>query len=192
MNKLTIAKSSLIGLAISAMSLPAFAGHRNNDEDRYDDGVRYNDGVVYAPVVRTQPNYREVRVSEPRQECRNERVVYRDSNRGDSNIAGAILGGIIGGVAGHQIGGGHGRDVATGIGAILGAGIGANTGRGYGGNTERVNYEQRCETYNDYHYENRVEDYDVTYRYNGRLYNTSLPYDPGRRIAIQVNVQPVR
>lgn len=186
MNKLMCAKSSLIGLAVSAMSLPAFAGHRHDDDDRYDDGV------VYAQVVSARPNYHEVRVSEPRQECHNERVVYRDNNRGDPNIAGAILGGIIGGVAGHQIGGGHGRDVATGLGAVLGAGIGANAGRGYGGNTEHVNYEQRCETYNDYHYENRLDGYDVTYRYNGRLYNTSLPYDPGRSIPIRVDVQPVR
>lgn len=186
MKKLTIANSVLIGLTASALSLPAFAGHRHDDDDRYDDGV------VYAQVVSARPNYREVRVSEPRQECRNERVVYRDNSRGEPNIAGAILGGLIGGVAGHQIGGGHGRDVATGLGAVIGAGVGANAGRGYGGRSERVNYEQRCETYDSYRYESRVDSYDVTYRYNGRLFNTSLPYDPGKTLAVRVDVQPVR
>jgi uncharacterized protein YcfJ len=107
------------------------------------------------------------------------------------NPAGAILGGIIGGVTGHQIGGGHGRDVATALGAVIGAGIGGQSGRGYDGG-ERVNYEQRCDTVNAYRYEERVDGYDVTYRYNGRLYNTRLPYDPGRRIALNVDVQPAR
>ena len=187
MKKLTIAKSVLIGLTASALSLPAFASHRHDDED-----VRNDDGVVYAQVVSSRPNYHEVRVSEPRQECRNERVVYRDNYRGDPNIAGAILGGIIGGVAGHQIGGGHGRDVATGLGAVIGAGVGANADREYGGRSERVGYEQRCETYENTRYENRLDGYDVTYRYNGRLYTTNLPYDPGRSIAVRVDVQPVR
>lgn len=186
MKKLTIANSVLIGLTASALSLPAFAGKKHDDD-------HYDDGIVYAQVVSARPNYREVRVSQPRQECHNERVVYRDrGGRNDPNVAGAILGGIIGGVAGHQIGGGRGRDVATGLGAVLGAGIGANAGRGYRGDTERVNYEQRCETYNDYRYENRLDGYDVTYRFNGRLYNTSLPYDPGRTIPVRVDVQPVR
>lgn len=186
MNKLTIANRVLIGLTASALSLPAFAGHRHDDDD-----ARYEGGVAYAQVVSARPNYHEVRISEPRQECRNERVVYRDNTR-EPNVAGAILGGIIGGVAGHQIGGGHGRDVATGVGAVLGAGIGANAGRGYGGRSERVNYEQRCETYESYRYENRLDGYDVTYRYNGRLYSTNLPYDPGRTLAVRVDVQPVR
>ena len=185
MNKLTIASGVLIGLTTSALSLPAFAGQHYRDDDRADDGV------VYAQVVSARPNYHEVRVSEPRQECRNERVVYRDYDN-QPNVAGAILGGILGGVAGHQIGGGHGRDVATGLGAVIGAGVGANTGRGYGGRGERVAYEQHCETYENARYENRLDGYDVTYRFNGRLYSTNLPYDPGQRIAVHVDVQPVR
>ncbi len=185
MNKLTIAKTALIGLTATAVSLPAFA-HR--DEDRYDDGV------VYAPVVSARPNYHEVRVNEPRQECHQERVVYRDRGGYDEpNVAGAILGGIIGGVAGNHIGGGSGRAVATGVGAVLGAGVGSNVGRGgYRGDTERVNYEQRCDTVDSYRYESRLDGYDVTYRYNGRLYTTNMPYDPGRNIALRVDVQPVR
>lgn len=184
MNKQTIANSVLIGLTASALSLPAFAGHRHDDDE-------YDNGVVYAQVVSTRPNYHEVRISEPRQECHNERVVYRDNNN-QPNVAGAILGGILGGVAGHQIGGGHGRDVATGLGAVIGAGVGANAGRGYGGRSDRVAYEQHCETYETARYENRLDSYDVTYRFNGRLYTTNLPYDPGRSIPVRVDVQPVR
>jgi uncharacterized protein YcfJ len=186
MNKLTLT-TLMAGLVAVSATAPAFADHQDDqDDERYDS----RGDVVYAPVVSSRPSYRQVRVSEPRQECRDERVVYRDRGYG-GNPAGAILGGIIGGVAGHQIGGGHGRDVATALGAVIGAGIGGQSGRGYD-DRERVNYEQRCDTVNDYRYEERVDGYDVTYRYNGRLYNTRLPYDPGRRIALNVDVQPLR
>jgi len=32
----------------------------------------------------------------------------------------------------------------------------------------------------------------VTYRYHGHVYRTRLPYDPGSRLAVDVNVRPVR
>lgn len=192
MNKLTIARSALIGLTATALSLPAFAGRRHHhDEGRYN----YNDdAVIQAPVVKARPIFRDVRVNEPRQECRNERVVYRD--RGgyrDVNVPGALIGGAIGGLAGNNIGGGTGRDIATGVGAVLGLAMGSQIGRDTSSRpTERVSYETRCDTYDSYRYESRVDGYDVTYRYNGRLYNTQLPYDPGRTIAVRVDVQPLR
>ena len=178
-------KAVSVGLLAITAAAPAFA---DRWDDRGDDRDYRND-AVYAPVVSSRPVYREVRVNEPRQECRDERVVYRDQGSYGSNPAGTILGGIIGGVAGHQIGGGRGRDVATALGAVIGAGIGSQSGRNYGDN-EHVSYQQRCDTVNAYRYEERVDGYDVTYRYNGRLYNTRLPYDPGRRIALNVDVRP--
>lgn len=145
----------------------------------------------YAKVVSSEPVVRRVRIGEPRQECWDERVSYREPVYHHGLSAGAILGGIIGGVAGHQIGGGHGRDAATAAGAVIGANIGGAHDR-YRGEVEHVGYEQRCRTVSDARYEEQIEGYDVTYRYQGQTYQTRLPYDPGRRLAVQVDVRPVR
>jgi uncharacterized protein YcfJ len=186
MNKLilTAAVCGAVGLAS-----PAFAGSKRYDY-RSDRGYERTD---YAEVLDVDPITRQVRVSQPRQECWDERVTYREPEYRTGLNAGTVLGAIIGGVAGHQIGGGHGRDAATAVGAVIGAHVGAREAAYHrGGGTERVGYEQRCETYSDTRYEQRVEGYDVTYRYQGRIYHTQLPYDPGRRLEVDVNVRPVR
>ena len=36
----------------------------------------------------------------------------------------------------------------------------------------------------------RIEGYDVTYEYAGREYVTRMPYDPGERIRVRVDVTP--
>lgn len=180
MNKLTLTTTLMTGLMAVTAATPALAG-------RWD-----NDGTTYAPVVSSRPVYTQYQVAEPQQVCRNEQVVYNEPvYRSGNNPAGTILGGIIGGVIGHQFGGGRGNAVATGLGAVVGAGIGNQAGN-YQGTTQHVSYQQRCNVVNSYHTEQRVEGYDVTYNYGGRLYNTRLPYDPGNRIAVNVNVQPVR
>ena len=186
MNKLTLAPV-LLGLA--AVASPALANHRYADDyDRTD----------YAEVLSSRPIVHQVRVSEPHQECWDERVVYREPRYYQPSIsAGTILGGVLGGVIGHQFGGGHGRDVATAVGAVIGASAGAqHDAYAYGGyreaQAERVGYEQRCRTTDNVRYEQRVDGYDVTYRYHGRVYDTRLPYDPGDRLAVDVNVRPAR
>lgn len=152
--------------------------------------------VEYARVVNAEPIYREVRVGAPQQECRDERVIYREpayrESYGGGNGAQTLIGAIIGGIAGHQIGGGRGRDVATAAGAVIGSQYAQNHVRGYGYSepVERVAYEPHCTTYNNYRYEQRVEGYDVTYRYGGRLYYTRMPYDPGRRVPVDIAVRP--
>jgi hypothetical protein len=40
-------------------------------------------------------------------------------------------------------------------------------------------------------YENRLVGYDVTYEYRGERYQTRLRQDPGRQIALNVNVAPL-
>lgn len=172
----------------------------------YDDGYRGRD-TDYAQVISTRPIYSQVRVSEPRQECWDERVTYRDSYRGGGReasqfdtTAGAVIGGVIGGAAGHQFSEGSGKKIATAIGALIGASVGSNAVRNdhdrrYGGGSsysERTVYEPRCRTISDSRYEDRLEGYDVTYRYGGRTYTTRMPYDPGNRIPVQVDVAPVR
>lgn len=193
-------------VAASLVAVPAFAGkdHRYDRDDRYE--PRYGN-TEYADVLEARPRYRTVRIEEPRRECWDERVVYRDEPRGGrddyyltNGTAGAVIGAIAGGVAGHQFGKGRGKDAATALGAIIGAGVGQRVAvqnyprdRGYDrGDYERVGYEERCRTINDYREEQRVDGYDVTYRYGGRTYHTTLPHDPGRRMPVDVNVQPVR
>lgn len=170
MNKLIIAT-----LAAASVSAPAFA----------------RSDVEYAKVISAEPIYREVRVSTPRQECYDERVVTREPVYRSANDPGAALfGAILGGVAGHQFGKGSGKSVATAAGALIGAGIAQNRAHA-GGYAERVSYEPRCTTYSDYRTEQRIEGYDVTYRYQGRTYQTRMPHDPGSRIPVRVDISPV-
>lgn len=179
MNKLTLT-TLVTGLITVTAATPALAG-------RWDDA-----GTTYAPVVSSRPIYTQVQVAQPQQVCSSQPVVYNQPVYGaGNNPAGTLLGGIIGGVIGHQFGGGRGNAVATAVGAVVGAGMGSQAGR-YQGTVQQVSYEQRCNTVTSYRTEQRVDGYDVTYSYNGRLYNTRLPYDPGRRIAVNVDVQPVR
>ena len=176
MNKLTtVIASAVCGLTLSA---PALA---------YDD-----DDTVweYAQVVRSEPIYRDVRVSEPREVCREEPVTERTVyNRGPD--PGAVLfGAIVGGVIGHQFGGGHGRDVATAAGAMIGANHAAASTYRNGRVVERTRYETTCRDVGRVRYVSEIEGYDVTYRWHGHLYHTRKAYDPGKRIRVRVDVQP--
>lgn len=49
----------------------------------------------------------------------------------------------------------------------------------------------QCRLVSSYRYEQRVEGYDVTYHYQGRIYTTRMPYDPGSRVPVRLDV-PVR
>ncbi|MFA5937924.1 MAG: glycine zipper 2TM domain-containing protein [Sinimarinibacterium sp.] len=181
-------KPSLVTAAVAILLSPAaFADH-----DRYDRDDRYDEGnVEFVRVVSATPIYRDVRVDEPRRECWDERVVYPGGYRRNDLAAGTVVGAIAGGVAGHQFGKGHGRDAATVVGALIGASIGQQSAAAHSApRPERVAYEQRCEIVDASRYEQRVEGYDVAYRYNGRIYHTQMPYDPGNRIAVQVDVRP--
>lgn len=194
-------------LAATLVSLPAAAGNRDRYDDRYygyDDRAygaqygneysgAYSSSTDFAQVISSRPIIRQVAVNEPRQQCWDEQVTYREpAPVAGNNAAGAILGGIIGGVAGHQFGGGSGRAVATGIGAVVGAGLGSHAGEYRRPAAVRTGYETRCQTVDDRRFEDRVEGYDITYRYNGNVYHTTMPYDPGNRIAVNVDVRPAR
>lgn len=189
MNKL------MIVAGISSAVLVAQAAHagRYYDDDYrgYPRGRDHDRSVEYARVVSAAPIYREVRISQPRQECWDEPVSYRDPRYSNNVTAGGLIGAIAGGVIGHQFGGGSGKAAATAVGAVVGAGIGANTAAANTPRSYRTGYEQRCRYVPDSYTEQRVEAYDVTYRYNGRLYRTRTPYDPGDRIAVDVDVRPV-
>lgn len=151
--------------------------------------ARY-DTYDYAKVVDVDPIVHQVRVETPRRECWDEvrevRAGYGDSH----GMGGMVLGGIIGGVVGNQIGHGRGNDVATVAGTLIGAAVGhdiaAKRAVYYGPREEVI---ERCTVRYEQRYEERIEGYRVRYVYNGREYTTRLPYDPGDRIRVRVNVE---
>ncbi len=124
----------------------------------------------------------------------------------------ALVGGVIGGVIGNQLGkrGGRGaRNGATVAGAIIGSVI-ANEVRGNDvnryrrhRNTQRIESTapqrivttrpvEHCRETVKTSYEQRIQAYDVTYRYQGQTFTTRMKRDPGDRIELQVNIAPAR
>jgi uncharacterized protein YcfJ len=169
---------------------------------RYDD--RYGDGspvYEYAKVIDVQPLTRQVRVSAPQRECWDETRVdpgYNTAGYGGPRTpaGGALLGAVIGGVLGHQIGSGRGRDATTAAGVVIGAGLGHQQAqrRIAAANAPpppaREYTVQRCETRYTNTVEERIDGYRVTYVYNGRRQVTEMPYKPGDRIRVRVDVSP--
>ena len=147
------------------------------------------------------------RVPVNRQECWNEerrgyeeRTVTRQDN-GAPIGAGTVLGAIAGGVIGHQFGSSSGgRDRGTAAGAIIGGVVGNQIDRQNAANNppepvtevERhpvVREVERCRTIQE------VRDvpagYEVRYRYGNREFVTRMPFDPGPRVRVAVDVQAV-
>lgn len=199
---MSISKKMMAGMTAVAFALASVSalaqdrpGARYDDrrDDRYDD--RYDDsrydrdaGYDYAKVIDVQPLTTRVRVTTPARECWDESRV--DDRTPRASAGGAILGAVIGGVIGHQIGSGRGRDAATAAGAVIGAGVGARQAERRAGNVPREYTVQRCDTRYSEHWEERVDAYRVTYVYHGRRQVTELPYNPGDRIRVRVDVRP--
>jgi uncharacterized protein YcfJ len=171
-----------------------------------------------AQVVSAQPIYE--RVNTPRQECFNETVTVdrRTASPGYQNAnytapapssertfgAGTVIGAIVGGVVGHQFGNSsRGRDHGTAAGVVVGGLLGnaienspssAPSSANYDPQPARVDYTpetrtvQRCQTVNDSR--EQISGYNVTYRYNGRDYQTRMAYDPGQTLNVRVNLAP--
>jgi uncharacterized protein YcfJ len=188
------------GLLLSGQA--AFADGGKWKRDRHD---RYSSGYDYARVIDVDPIVRHVRVTVPNRECWTEtRYEEVESVRGGGydprrgNAGSMILGGILGAAVGNQIGGGDGRRAATVAGAIIGSAIGHDVAdrrnARYGNrrsDTETRPYQaERCDVRYDDTYEDRIDGYRVTYEYNGRRETIRLPYDPGDRIRVRVDVRP--
>jgi len=177
-----------IGIGLAAASVEALADH-DRDHYRYDDRHAEYD---YARVVDVEPLRRRIRVSEPVRECWDEEVYASTGPLSSNHIGSTLVGALIGGALGNQVGDGRGRQVARAAGAIIGGAVGHNVsrerhGQRYG-NERR--YEERCEVRYRDSYEERIDGYEVTYVYAGRRYMTEMPYDPGDRIRIRVDVTP--
>jgi uncharacterized protein YcfJ len=186
----------LTGQAALADSWHGKPHYRGNPYERvvYDDGPQYD----YARVIDVDPIVRHVRVSYPKRECWNETRYEEVQTGGPRPTAGSmILGGIIGAALGNQIGRGDGRRAATVAGAVIGSAIGHDVGEKRNASagpvyTESRPYDvQRCEVRNEESFEDRVDGYRVTYEYAGRRQTMVMPYDPGDRVRVRVDVQPV-
>lgn len=171
-----------IGLvtALSLASATAMAGDRYyRDHDDYQ-------RVEKARVTHVEPIYRTVTVTSPERECWHEPSRY---HRGQQSYTSTIAGGIIGGVIGNQFGGGSGKTALTIAGTLLGGSMGRDIDSRY----QDVDYgyeEERCEVVERRHREQRIDGYEVTYRYHGQLYTTVMDHDPGRFIPVDVHVEP--
>jgi len=170
-----------------------------NDDDYdhgYDNGEQGDAVYDYAKVVDVQPLTTRVRVSTPQRECwdekRTEAGGYAPGPHGPQVAGSTLLGATIGAVLGHNIAHGHNRNEAAIAGAIVGGAIGHQQGMNrYGQQLPAREYTvQRCETRYHDEYQERIDGYRVTYLYHGRRQVTQLPYRPGERIRVRVDVSP--
>lgn len=157
------------------------------DSGRYASKAKFD----YAKVVSAEPIVRYVTVKTPQSECWQDTETYTEHRSGSGNAAGALVGAVIGGVVGHQFGSGRGNDAATVAGSLIGAAIGNDSSKRRP--RETVRYErpvERCATTIVEREEERIDGYRVVYRYQGQRYATRMPYDPGERIRVRVDVRP--
>jgi len=210
-------RSAAAAVAVTATALVAgallSAGPAQADPGRDWRAARdHGAGYDYARVVDVDPIVRHVRVRTPVRECWEETRYDRYDDRYDhygrhdrprrSEAGATIAGGIIGGVIGRQFGDGKGRDAMTLVGTLVGAAVGnerASRGReydqrydDYGAYERQSRPVTRCETRYRTDAEERIDGYRVTYRYRGQTYTTRTDYDPGDRIRVRVEVEPVR
>jgi uncharacterized protein YcfJ len=171
-------QSVTLGAILLATAVAAQAGHPQRFQDS-------------AKVVSVEPVYRTVEITTPERHCWDQEVErYRP---GQHSYVGTVVGGIIGGVVGHKVGrGGHGRDAATVAGALLGSAIGHDISHQNAGGYYATNTERRCEVTHKTTYEEELVGYDVTYRYQGRLFTTRTREHPGNRIPVKVDVRPAQ
>ncbi|RYY74230.1 MAG: glycine zipper 2TM domain-containing protein [Gammaproteobacteria bacterium] len=194
-------KSPLFVRSILAISMSMFAGYAFADHGhRHHHHRHHNDTYVYAVygsdygsrsyedygrVVDARPIYRQVAVDVPRERCGVRTVATEERRRGGDSFAGTVVGGLVGAAIGHEIG--NGRGSATAVGGLIGASIGNDASKG--GRTVRYRDEEVCRTEYRTEYEQRIIGYDVSYSYQGRIYQTQTDRHPGDRIAIDLAVR---
>jgi len=189
------ATMGILGAGVLAAA-PVLAGH--NRDRAYPEYVET--GYDYAQVVDVEPLVRQVRVVVPRQECYVEsryEPAYQVHGREQPAAGPMILGGLIGAVIGNQIGHRETRRTAAIAGAVIGTAIGHDAAlrrvqpADYADVPMRPVESRRCEVREVEHFEERIEGYRVTYRYNDQLYTAQMPSEPGERIRVRVSVDPL-
>jgi uncharacterized protein YcfJ len=182
--------ASRIFIIVLVATFSLSAAYANDQRGRSEQpGVHY----AYGKVTKVQPIMRTVQVTTPREVCWDESVRQTHYGPGQHrSFTSIVLGGIIGGVVGNQFGSGSGQDAMTVAGAVLGASIGRDAAYRRQAYTQTsYTTERRCEIEEVVHEEQRLEGYQVTYRFEGRHYMTRTTDDPGKRIRLRVQVNPV-
>lgn len=175
-----------LSTSLMVLGLGLVTGFSQVAQADHDRRATYRSNYEQARVVSATPIYRTVSVPDEQEVCWEEDVRPRHRSH-----TGAIAGGVIGGAVGRQFGGGRGKDALTAVGAILGATIGNDIQRNRdyrrGGHhhTETV-----CRVEQRYYQEERVAGYDVSYEYDGRIYQTRTDRHPGDFIDVEVSVRP--
>lgn len=146
----------------------------------YDNRRRKNERLFQADVTMVRAV-----VGPPEQRCWVEREQVPGTERGPTNVPGAIVGALLGGVLGHQVGGGRGQDIATAGGAVAGAAVGANVGRG--GSAATTRDVQRCSTTPA---QARPDYWDVTYNFRGVEHHIQMTSPPGRTVTVNRRGEP--
>jgi uncharacterized protein YcfJ len=156
----------------------------------------------YGTVLNSDPVFRTVRVSVPREECwESQRPASYDGAGSYSDHRGvgttpAIVGGVVGGAIGNAVG--HSKKNKQ-VGALVGAVLGATLGHTIAENNRRrdepatsgYSTREHCEIVRESHEEERVVGYRVRYEYNNRTYETRTETEPGDTIRLRVSVSPV-
>lgn len=171
------AKTRIATLALGAM---LFGSNAWADRAQYD----------YAKVISAEPIISYVTVTTPVRECWEEMEYYTVDHNRANRRAGTFFGAVIGGVVGHQFGSGSGNDAATVAGSLIGAAIGHDAASKSDYVERRAVPVKRCETRYRDHREERIDGYRVLYRYHGQKYMTEMPYDPGKRLRVRVDIRP--
>lgn len=184
---------TVLGLTIgmlAASSALADRGHRHHH-----DGYRYASHEVsyeesrhgdYGRVLEARPIYQRFAVDVPHEYCNVQTVAREERRRGGDSFAGTVVGGLVGAAIGHELG--NGRGEATAVGGLIGASIGNDVSRG--SRTVRYHDEEVCRTRYTTEYEQTIVGYDVSYSYQGRIYQTRTDRHPGDRIPVAVAVSP--
>ncbi len=174
----------LLFLAVAA--LPAWAdGNRGSYSERPYNNSDYD----YARVVDVQPIAETVQIPRDRQVCRQQSVRHPVPEQRSPGPA--IFGSILGGVIGHQFGGGHGKTAATIAGAAIGGAIATDAQYRRYPPRYYTTAEQRCHTETRWRSEERVVAWDVSWKYRGKIYHSTMDEPPGDRIPVRVSVDPV-
>ncbi|MEY3202175.1 MAG: hypothetical protein RIR70_1725 [Pseudomonadota bacterium] len=133
------------------------------------------------------------RVNTPREECTTETVTTTSSApaSGERDLTGAVIGGLAGALLGSQVGKGNGKAAGAAVGAATGAIVGDRVSNsGSSGASSSPQTIQRCRTIDSW--QTRSLGYEVTYEYHGRTYTETLPFAPGNRLRLHVQVSPQR
>ena len=148
-------------------------------------------GAEYATITYVAPNYVNSKVPRQRTECQTVEVPIYSNVGGQASTGDTVFGALIGGALGNQVGGGKGKDAMTVLGAIIGADV-ANK-RAVTGQRQIVGYrqEENCRKISFYETHERLENYRITYEFNG-IQATSFTqnqYKVGDRIPVTISIQ---